>query len=286
MLLGLQFEVSAADCGRRAQIPPFYRHKFVPARRKILPTSSSDGTTFFHVVDSNHTMTVPQGCLALPQGSLEAASRQPRGSLTEATWYGSRKNCSPNFLHGQTSWPGRPARPLRPATQARQSEAAPLLGAEPPSPGSLSAPRLLALHFPAARSPLPCYSLSAPLLAQAPLPGSLSARSPLPCSLSAPRLALHATQARRARAVTYVAAALRRWAGTVRLRYCAAARQDQRAHLEPSIRTLPSMKMESQSTEVDSRGTRIRWIREEQSGRFPEKVTCIFVLAVCNVFIQ
>ena len=136
---------------------------------------------------------------------------------------------------------------------------------------------------PPARSQLPGCSLSTSRLLALCSPAT---RSPLPCSLSAPRLALHATQARRARAVTYVAAALRRWAGTVRLRYCAAARQDQRAHLEPSIRTLPSMKMESQSTEVDSRGTRISWIREEQSGRFPEKVTCIFVLAVCNVFIQ
>ena len=199
-------------------------------------------------------------------------------------WF--KKKLRPKFL----ARPDKLAWPPGQATEASNPSAP--VGSSAAAGRGAALPRL-ALSSPAARSPLPGCSLSAPRLlalrspARSPLPGSpLSARSPLPCSLSAPLLALHATQARRARAVTYVAAALRRWAGTVRLRCCAAARQDQRAHLEPSIRTLPSIKMESQSTEVDSARTRIRWIREEQSGRFPEKVTCIFVLAVCNVFIQ
>ena len=105
-------------------------------------------------------------------------------------WF--KKKLQPKFLArpDKLAWPPGQATEASDPSAPVTAEAAPLLGAEPPSPGSLSAPRLLALHFPAARSPLPGCSLSAPLLAlrsparRSPLALRSPARSPLPCSLS------------------------------------------------------------------------------------------------------
>ena len=145
-----------------------FRHFIVSCRRhKIILRTA--GTTYFHIVDSNHTMTASR----LPQGCLKAASRQPRGSLTEADMVWFKKKLRPKFL----ARPDKLAWPPGQATEASDPSAP--VGSSAAAGRGAALPRL-ALSSPAARSPLPGCSLSAPRLlalrspARSPLPGSLS----------------------------------------------------------------------------------------------------------------